>query len=250
MASFAEKVRSNETYKAAAQSMGKKPKEVKTRQAFQRVKAYAAKQKETLPAGGGRSTVGASTGSGYSPVTIGGNSFNAGTNMLNEIGNTFPDNEIVGGEVVGQLLNAAGSLVNLGIADQYTRNTLGALGQYNAGEDIRKTGQTKDLMSTEAALTGNLYRVQGDEARKGYVTQGEQERLNIGATGREQRLGYQEQGAQERLNIGATGREQRLGYQEQGAQERQTLQQKTTEELKLRADARGAIRSQGARFYA
>ena len=231
MGSFASKVKANDAYKAAAKAQGLKPNQVKTKQAFQRVKAYAAGQKSAtsdLPAGGGQNTPVAGGGQQtYTPATIGGNSFNAGVNLYSDIANRFPRNEIVGGEVVGGLVNAAGSLVNLGIADQYTRNTLGALGEYNAGEDRRRTGYTKELMSTEAALTGDLYRAQGEQQRLGYVTQGEQERLNIAAT----------------------GREQRLGYVTQGEQERETLGRKTTEERKLRADARGAIRSQGARFY-
>lgn len=231
MASYANKVKANQAYRDAARGLNLKPNQVKTQQAFQRVKAYAAGQKSARsvePAGGGRNVPVAGGGQqAYTPATIGGNSFNAGVNLYGDLGKRFPDNEIVGGEVVGGLINAAGSLVNLGIADQYTRNTLGALGEYNAGEDLRRTGHTKDLMSTEAALTGNLYRTQGEQQRLGYATQGEQERLSIGAT----------------------GEQQRLGYQEQGRQERETLGQKTLEERKLRADARGAIRSQGARFY-
>lgn len=57
------------------------------------------------------------------------------------------------------------------------------------------------------------------------------------------------EGAIARDLIGKQGEEQRAGIRETGSENRLNLQQQTLEERKLRADARGAIRSQGARFY-
>ena len=56
-------------------------------------------------------------------------------------------------------------------------------------------------------------------------------------------------GQQERLNIGARGREQRLGIQTAGQEERKNIGKRYREERNMRADARGAIRSLGARFF-
>jgi hypothetical protein len=231
MPSFASKVRGNADLKAAARGLGMKPKQVQSRSDMNKVRqeakdraeaATSKSQSPALPA-----PVGAPGGQSYANVTTGGNAFGSGMGILGDIASKWGSNEIIGGEVVGSLINAGQGLANVGLADLYTRNTLATLGEYNAGEDRRRTGNLKDLMTTEAALNSQTIRDTGAEQRKGYVTQGEQERLAIGET----------------------GLQQRLGYQEQGRQERQNLTQKGLEERKMRADARGAIRSQGARFY-
>ena len=49
--------------------------------------------------------------------------------------------------------------------------------------------------------------------------------------------------------IGRQGIEQRAGIRETGEQERFNLREGGNQTLRLRGDARGAIRSQGARFY-
>lgn len=49
--------------------------------------------------------------------------------------------------------------------------------------------------------------------------------------------------------IGRQGIEQRAGIRETGEQERLGLREQGNQTLRLRGDARGAIRSQGARFY-
>ena len=51
------------------------------------------------------------------------------------------------------------------------------------------------------------------------------------------------------MNIGARGREQRLGLQTAGQEERKNIGKRFSEERNMRADARGAIRSLGARFF-
>jgi hypothetical protein len=67
------------------------------------------------------------------------------------------------------------------------------------------------------------YATQGEEQRRGIVASGEQERLNIGTQGEEQRRGIVTSGEQERLNIGAQGEEQRKGLVTSGEQERLSI---------------------------
>jgi hypothetical protein len=232
MASFAQKVKSNPSVAAAAKAVGVKAKDVASgaagrKEAKQRVQAYMSGKASAPEAGPSRTQQLIPGGQPYSYATTGGNAFGAGFGILGDLATRFQGNEIIGGEIAGSLINAGQGLANVGLADLYTRNTFAALGDYNSKEDTRRTGNLKDLMSTEAALNSQTIRDTGEEQRKGYVTQGEQERLTVIET----------------------GAQQRLGFQEQGSQERETLGRKGLEERKMRADARGAIRSQGARFY-
>jgi len=153
---------------------------------------------------------------------------NQGLGGLTQWGNTYgKDNETVGGLVHGAIADIYKTQANTGLAIQYNDAFLGSLGKYQAGQEDLKTGNTMKLMGLEGALASNLLGRQGEEQRAGYRVQGE-----------EQRAGYRTQ-----------GEEQRAGYRTMGEQERLTQGDKTNQELRLRADARGAIRSQGARFY-
>ncbi len=51
------------------------------------------------------------------------------------------------------------------------------------------------------------------------------------------------------MNIGARGTEQRAAIRETGSEERKNIGKRYQEERNMRADARGAIRSLGARFF-
>jgi hypothetical protein len=113
------------------------------------------------------------------------------------------------------------------LAIAYNDAFLGSLGNFQSGQENLKTANTMKLLGVEGGIARDMLAQQGEEQRAG-----------IRETGNQARLGYVTQGEQ-----------QRLGFQEQGAQERETLGRKGLEERKMRADARGAIRSQGARFY-
>lgn len=165
---------------------------------------------------------------GGSFSTVPGQLIYEGLGGLTQWGNTYgKDNETVGGLVHGAIADIYKTQANTGLAIQYNDAFLGSLGKYQAGQEDLKTGNTMKLMGLEGALASNLLGRQGEEQRAGYRVQGE-----------EQRAGYRTQ-----------GEEQRAGYRTMGEQERLTQGDKTNQELRLRADARGAIRSQGARFY-
>ena len=182
-------------------------------------------------------------------LTLGGNIFNQGAKNITDIANKYKDNETITGFAIGSYLDSASTMMNAGTALQY--NT--AMSSHNALltqqlENV-KTGNQMQLMSAEGRIAKDLIGAQGN-----------QQRLNIAATGKEQRAGIREQGGQDRLNIAATGVEQRAGMRVQGqedrknirtagAEERLNIGKRYQEERNMRADARGAIRSLGARFF-
>lgn len=161
-------------------------------------------------------------------TTVPGQIINQGYAGLIDWGNKYgKDNETVSNLVHGTIADSFRTDIQTGQAIRYNDAFLGTLGKTQAGLEDLKTGNTLKLMGAEGALADKLLARQGEETRLGYETQG-----------RETREGYRVQ-----------GEEQRAGYRTMGEQERLTQGDKTNQELRLRADARGAIRSQGARFY-
>jgi hypothetical protein len=163
----------------------------------------------------------------YANTTVPGSYVSQGTKSITDLMNRFKDNETVTGLGVGSLFDIGRTQANTGMAVAYNDAFLGSLGRYQSGLENLKFGNASKLMAQEGAIAGDLMRTQGTESR----------------------LGIREQGNQDRMNIAATGEQARLGFITQGEQERLTKERETVEEKRLRADARGAVRSQGARFY-
>lgn len=203
--------------------------------------------------------------------TVGGNMYAQGASLLTEMGNKYKDNESLTGFISGTFADAGRTMMMGGLNLGYNKAMSAHLAQLNQGLENLKTGNQLKLMGAEGRITQQLigaqgmqqrlgiretgrqqragYREQGRQERMNIGALGTQERLNIGARGVEQRLGLQTAGQQERLNIGARGREQRLGIQTAGQEERKNIGKRYREERNMRADARGAIRSLGARFF-
>jgi hypothetical protein len=157
---------------------------------------------------------------------------------LTELGNKYPDNEMIGGLVTGTYADVARTQANTGLAIQYNDAMYESMGRYQGNLENLRTANTSKLMAQEAALTGGLMDKQGNIQRKG-----------LRVAGDEQRKGIRETGTQSRLNIAATGTQNRLTIGEQGSQERMNIRERTQAQKNLRADARGAIRRSGARFF-
>jgi len=213
--------RNNAAYQSAATALGTTVKKAsQTKAGRQQVKSYASTQARTAaPSVASAAPQISSQGggrTGYSFGSIPGQMVNTGIQGLVDFGNKYRDNETVGGIVAGKIGDIYGTTANTGLAIQYNDAFLNSLGTYQQGLENLKTGNTLKLMGAEGAITSNLYGKQGEEQRKTVETQGAQSRLLT-----------QTQGEQERLNLQETG----------------------NQTLRLRADARGAIRSQGARFY-
>lgn len=150
-----------------------------------------------------------------------------GASLLTQLGNKYKDNESIAGFVSGTFADAGRTMMMGGLSLGYNKAMSSHLAQLNQGLENLKTGNQLKLMGAEGRITQQL----------------------IGAQGAQQRLGIKETGAQQRLGIQAKGKEQRAGIREAGAQERLNIGKRYQEERNMRADARGAIRSLGARFF-
>lgn len=159
--------------------------------------------------------------------TVGGNMFAQGMATLTELGNKYKDNESITGFVTGTLADVGRTQAMGGVALGYNKAMSAHLAQLNQGLENLKTGNQLKLMGAEGRIAKDL----------------------IGTQGEQQRLGIRETGTQQRLGIQAQGKEQRAGIRETGAQERLNIGKRYQEERNMRADARGAIRSLGARFF-
>ena len=163
----------------------------------------------------------------YNPATVAGSLFDQGARSLTEIGNKYANNEAIGGLVAGTFIDAARTQMNAGTSLQYNQAMSSHLMNLQSGFENLRTGNQLKLMGAEGRIAKDLIGAQGA-----------QQRLNIGA-----------QGTQDRLNIAATGTEQRKGLRVAGQEERLNIGKRYSEERRMRADARGAISSLGARFY-
>ncbi len=192
-------------------------------------------------------------------------------NTLTEAANKFGDNELIGAQALGGILDFARTQGNTGLGILYNDAMFESMGRFQGGLENLRTANTQTLMADEAQLTGGLMDKQGDlqvqglqtageEQRKGIIETGNQTRLNfeskgaqdrlgLETAGAEQRKGIETQGAQDRLGMETAGEQQRLGIQETGRQDRMGVRERTQQQRDLRADARGAIRRSGARFF-
>ena len=186
--------------------------------------------------------------------------FAQGMATLTELGNKYKDNESITGFVTGTLADVGRTQAMGGLSLGYNKAMSAHLAQLNQGLENLKTGNQLKLMGAEGAITQQLIGAQGEQQRRGIKETGAQQRLGIQATGQQQRLNYAAKGAQDRLGIAATGVEQRAGIRasgkeqraairETGSEERKNIGKRYQEERNMRADARGAIRSLGARFF-
>ena len=218
----------------------------------------------------------------YKPSTQGGLLFDQGMSLAVDYSNKYKDSEVIGGMVAGTMFDAARDQISTGLALQYNTSMSSHLANIQQGLENNRTGNTLKIMGNEGRIAKDLIGAQGQQQRMGIRETGSQQRMNIGAQGTQDRLNIGAQGAQDRLNIGATGTQQRLnigaqgvedralvgaqGIQERmnigargseqrkglriaGSEERLNIGKRYQEERNMRADARGAIRSLGARFF-
>jgi hypothetical protein len=174
----------------------------------------------------------------YNTGTTAGTLYDQGMKNLVDLGNKYSGNESIGGLVAGTLADTFRTQAQTGLALQYNNAFLGSLANYQSGLENLRTGNTMKLMSAEGQIAKDLVGAQGAQQRLGIQETGAQQRLGIGAQGQEDRLTVQTKGSEDRKSI-----------QTAGAEERLNIAKRATEEKGLRADARGAIRSLGARFY-
>ena len=207
----------------------------------------------------------------YNPSTQGGLLFDQGLSNLVDLGNKYEDNEVIGGMVSGSMIDSFRDQMATGSALQYSTSMSSHLANIQQGLEENRTANTLRIMGNEGRIARDLIGAQGEQQRLGLRETGSQQRMNIGAQGAQDRLNIGAQGTQDRLSIGATGAQQRLNIGAQGMQDRLSLGKKGSEDRKslrtagaeerlnigkrygeernMRADARGAIRSLGSRFF-
>ena len=139
-----------------------------------------------------------------------------GLMSLTELGNKYSDNEMIGGLVTGTYADIARTQANTGLAIQYNDAMYESMGRYQGNLENLRTANTSKLMAQEGAITGGLMDKQGKLQQEG---------------------------------LRVAGDEQRKGIRETGFQDRMGVRERTQAQKNLRADARGAIRRSGARFF-
>lgn len=208
----------------------------------------------------------------YAKPESGSNMYRQGAKFLTNWSNKYGGkNKELNNLIHGAMVDGGITMMNSGIALNYNKQMGAYMNKLNMGMENLKTGNQLRLMGAEGRIAGQLINKQGRQQRLGIAETGRQQRLGIAATGAQQRLNIGAQGAQDRLNIAAQGVEQRAGIRETGAQqrlnigaqgiqdrlnigkagseERKNIGKRYQEERNMRSDARGAIRSLGARFF-
>ena len=108
--------------------------------------------------------------------------------------------------------------------------------QFELNDEFANRDHTRNLgmLGAMGEQTRKNYAAEGQQQRLGMITAGEQQRLGIAAEGQQSRLGTIVAGEQQRLgiaamgdqtrqNIGAQGEQDRMGYKVQGRQQRKNI---------------------------
>jgi hypothetical protein len=220
----------------------------------------------------------AASGSGYQPQTLGASWYQGGAGALTDLVNKYAGNETLANLTVGTLADSFATRMKAGIDLDYQSAMMSNLKDYTYGLESLKAGNALNLLQAEGGIARDLANIQG-----GFQIQGKQ--LDLEGTkysadkvaqanmymadrtakasmyGADRNLEGTRFTAQSDLegrkyvaDAGLAGtkytadsEERRIGLL--GQQERLNLQEKTNQEKELRRDARGAIRSQGSRFF-
>lgn len=178
-------------------------------------------------------------------ASIAGLNFNEGVSGLVDLGNRYKDNPTISGLVIGGLADSFRTQANVGLAGLYNDTFLSSQAKYQRGVEEGRKADTLEIMGAELAGARGL---QEGQIRGAIDLQSEQNRGNLDVTREQGRSSLdiaREQAAAQRYGYDSQERQISLT----GSEERKNLGAKTNQELRLRADARGAIRGQGARFY-
>ena len=220
----------------------------------------------------------AASNSPYSFQTGTGGLFGGFEQALTDFGKKYQDNETATGLVIGTQGDWIRTGGNMALDLNYQQNLMGMLQDYTYGLESLKAGNALNLLQAEGGIARDLANIQG-----GFQIQGKQ--LDLEGTkysadkvaqasmyGADKAAKASMYGADRNLegtrftaqsdlegrkyvaDAGLAGtkytadsEERRIGLL--GQQERLNLQEKTNQEKELRRDARGAIRSQGSRFF-
>ena len=174
----------------------------------------------------------------YKAATFGGALFNQGWGGMVDWGNKYDDNEAIQGYVSGAKLDFDTQMMDAGLDLLYQKGQLSQMADYQGGMENLKTGNTLKLLAAEGGITRDLMWDQGDIKSRQIGEQGVEDRAQIKTLGSENRKTRRVEGS-----------ETRMTEMTKGDQTRKTQRDKYREDRKMRADARGAIRRTGSRFF-
>ena len=186
---------------------------------------------------------------GFNPLTVEGTYVDQGMQGLVDFGNKYKDNEVIGGQVAGTIMDTYKTMTNTGLSLGYNKALSSHINSLTQANENLRTANSLKLMGAEGRIAKDLIGAQGEQQRMGIRETGAQQRMNIGAQGAQTRLNIGAQGTQDRMNLRTKGSEDRKSLVTAGQQERLNIGKRYSEERNMRADARGAIRSTGARFF-
>lgn len=261
MPSFASKVRANTNLKAAASGLGMKPGQIKTKQDMTKVRQEAKSRAAAATQPTNTSNQGTTgTGFNYDTTTVGGNYVGSGLGIITDLMGKYPGNKTIAGLGAGSIFDIGRTQANTGLAIAYNDAFLGSLGTYQTGQENLKTANASKLLAQEGAIARDLTDMTSGRQLEGlkygadrgleglkYSSDRNLEGTKYGADKSLESVKYSSDRSLEGTKYGFDSQERQIGLT--GAEDRKTLAQKGLEERKMRADARGAIRSQGARFY-
>jgi len=179
-----------------------------------------------------------SSSGSYTPSTVAGNYVGSGLSVIGDLMNKYKGNETIAGLGAGSIFDIGKTQANTGMAIAYNDAFLGSMGKYQSGLENLKTANAGKLMAQEGAIARDLTDLTTSRALEGSKYVADQGLAGVRYTADQSLAG---------TKYGYDSQERQIGLE--GREDRKTLERKTLEEKKLRADARGAIRSQGARFY-
>ena len=154
---------------------------------------------------------------GFNPLTVEGTYVDQGMQGLVDFGNKYKDNDVIGGQVAGTIMDTYKTQINTGLSLGYNKALSSHLNSLTQANENLRTANSLKLMGAEGRIAKDLIGAQGEQQRMGIRETGAQQRMNIGA-----------QGTQDRMNIRTKGGEDRCHRWPAGATEyRQAISRRT-----------------------
>lgn len=215
---------------------------------------------------------------GDSGFSLAGNLVNSGLQGLTGLANKYASNQTISNLAIGSIADTFKTQANMGLDLQYQSAMIGTLADYQYGLENLRAGNAMQLVAAEGAIAKDIakldsetrlgvgqlqlegYKYQADRSLEGtkysadknlegskyvadrnlegnvYVADRNLEGNKYNADKNFQTAKYTADEATNRVRV-------------QGDEDRKTLGENTLQTLRLRSDARNAVRSAGSRFY-
>jgi hypothetical protein len=205
-----------------------------------------------------RSTGGGGGGGGNTGFqTLAGQNVNSGMALLTGIANKYADNSSIVNMVVGKQADLAATQANMGLQLNYQSSMAGTLADIQFGLENLRAGNAMKMIGAEGAIAKDIASLDS-ETRLG-IGKMQLEGVKYGADKSLEGAKYTSDRSLEGTKYASdrslegtkyTADESTRRVRVQGDEDRKTLGENTLQTLRLRQDARTAIRNTGSRFYA